>query len=376
MKVAPILREMRDRPGMKPVFVHTGQHYDDVLSADLLRELGIPAPDMNLEVGSGTHAEQTARVMTAFEPVVRDQSPELVLVVGDVNSTVACALVAAKCCVPVAHVEAGLRSFDRRMPEEVNRVVTDALSDYFFTTEPAADENLLREGACPSRIFRVGNVMIDTLLRFRDGARSRGVPARLGLPEGGYGLVTLHRPENVDDPRILGEIMKALQRVAETMPLLFPVHPRTMARLTAAGLGETKSGLRLVPALGYLDFLALLCDARVVFTDSGGIQEETTVLGVPCLTLRENTERPITLEQGTNRLVGREPATIVREALSVIESGPGVATPPYWDGLAAKRIVDVLCRGVEPADHGKVAKSSEKAPLAGRSKDVRSEDRG
>lgn len=354
MKIAPIVRAMREEPLLSPILVHTGQHYDKELSEELFSDLEIPAPEVNLGVGSGRHGEQTARVLEAFEKVLLDRSPDLVLVVGDVNSTLACGLAASKLHIPVAHVEAGLRSFDRRMPEETNRVLTDALSDYLFTTEPAGEENLLREGICPERIFSVGNVMIDTLLRFKEPARQRGIVEKLNLKPEGFGVVTLHRPENVDDPETLQGALEGIRRASESIPLVFPLHPRTRARLEEQGamdrLGE---GVRLLPSVGYLDFLGLLLEARLVLTDSGGIQEEATVLGIPCLTLRENTERPITLECGTNRLVGADPGAIAQETAKVLSDEKARReVPPYWDGGAAQRIVDVLIGGVSRSPRG------------------------
>lgn len=344
MKVAPIIAALRGRPdACHPILVHTGQHYDKRLSQVFFDELGIPRPDVNLEVGSGSHARQTAGIMAAFEPVVLAQQPALVVVVGDVNSTIACALVAAKLGVPVAHVEAGLRSFDRSMPEEINRVLTDQISDLLFTTEPSAADHLRREGIDARRVHFVGNVMIDTLLAHRARARAAGTAARLGLPPG-YGLVTLHRPGNVDDPRVFERLAEALGVVSRDVPLVFPVHPRTRPVVAASPTASalTRDGrLRLVDPLGYLDFLNLMDGSRVVLTDSGGVQEETTILGVPCLTLRENTERPVTITHGTNRLVGADPDRIIaawRDIDRVASAGP----PPLWDGRAATRVVDVL----------------------------------
>lgn len=346
MKVAPIVAQLRAFAGeFESILVHTGQHYDDKLSQVFLDELGIPEPHVNLNVGSGTHAQQTAAVMAAFEPVLIEGRPDVLLVVGDVNSTLACALVAAKVNVPVAHVEAGLRSFDRTMPEEINRRLTDQISDLLFTTEASAEENLRREGVDPAKIHFVGNVMIDTLLAHRSRARQRNVPAKFGVDPGTYGLITLHRPSNVDDLVVFERLVDAIATIGEEMPLLFPTHPRTRPTLArsprAAGLIE-QSVLRPIDPLGYLEFVGLLEGSRVVLTDSGGVQEETTILGVPCLTLRENTERPVTLTHGTNVLVGTDPARIVagwRELQR--RTGPG-RVPPLWDGCAAARIVDVL----------------------------------
>ena len=346
MKVAPIAAELSKAPEQfASTIVHTGQHYDDKLSRVFFNDLGMPAPDVNLNVGSASHAQQTAAVMAAFEPVVLERQPDLVLVVGDVNSTLACALVAAKLNIAVAHVEAGLRSFDRTMPEEVNRVLTDRISDVLFTTEPAGEENLLKEGVSADRIHFDGNVMIDTLLAHRARATALDVPTTLGLARGGYALLTLHRPSNVDVPEVFERLLEAIGAIAREMPVVFPVHPRTRPRLAsspaAAALIEGNR-LRLLDPLGYLEFVGLLEASRVVLTDSGGIQEETTILGVPCLTLRDNTERPITVSHGTNQVVGTEPSRIL-DAWARARSARGpIQSPPAWDGRAAERIVDVL----------------------------------
>jgi UDP-N-acetylglucosamine 2-epimerase (non-hydrolysing) len=312
------------------------------MSKLFFEELHIPRPDVDLGVGSGSHAAQTAEVMKRFEPVVLAQKPDCVLVVGDVNSTLACALVAVKLGVPVAHVEAGLRSFDRTMPEEINRLLTDAISEWLFVTEKSGLENLRREGVPDERVHLVGNVMIDTLLACRRRCEGSAVLEELGLAPGGYAVLTLHRPANVDDPAVFGHLLGAIGRVQRELPVVFPVHPRTRKALEATG-ARALPGLKLTEPLGYLDFLKLLSHARLVLTDSGGIQEETTVLGVPCLTLRNNTERPITVEQGTNRLVGLDPVRIVAEALAALAAPPaGRRVPDLWDGRAAARIVDVL----------------------------------
>jgi UDP-N-acetylglucosamine 2-epimerase (non-hydrolysing) len=338
MKVAPILAAMRDR--LDACLVHTGQHYDQRMSDAFFDELHIPAPDVNLEVGSGSHAEQTARVMLAFEPWLLTNRCDALVVVGDVNSTLACSLVAAKLGVPVAHVEAGLRSSDRSMPEETNRVLTDALSTWLLTPSADADENLQREGIDPARIFRVGNVMVDTLLAHLDQAMESDVLQRLSVM-GDYGLVTLHRPALADSRDRLRPVLEALAHIARQLPLVFPAHPRVRASLEAMGIGRI-SGIRVVEPEGYLGFLKLQAAARLVLTDSGGIQEETTVLGVPCLTLRENTERPITLLEGTNRLVGLDPDRIISEAEDALIEVRSPRRPPLWDGHAAERIVQVL----------------------------------
>jgi UDP-N-acetylglucosamine 2-epimerase (non-hydrolysing) len=344
MKVAPILWTMRHRADA--CLVHTGQHYDRRMSDAFFAELDIPAPDINLGVGSGSHAEQTGRVMLAFEPWLLANPCDAVVVVGDVNSTLACSLVAAKLGIPVAHVEAGLRSFDRTMPEETNRVLTDALSSWLLTPSPDADENLAREGIDPGRVFQVGNVMVDTLLSNLDRAMESDVLHRLGV-FGDYGLVTLHRPALVDDAGRLGQVVGALLHVAEDLPLLFPAHPRTRAALSALGVEDAK-GIRLIEPQGYLGFLKLQAAAQLVLTDSGGVQEETTVLGVPCVTLRENTERPITILEGTNRLVGLDPDRIVRGAEEALAAPRPSRRPALWDGKAAERIVQVLTTGNVP----------------------------
>jgi UDP-N-acetylglucosamine 2-epimerase (non-hydrolysing) len=305
----------------------------------------MPSPDVNLEIGSGSHTAQTAGVMLRLETELDERRPDLVLVVGDVNSTMAAALVASKLGIPVAHVEAGLRSFDRRMPEETNRLVTDALSDYLFVSEPSGVANLLAEGIPKERIFLVGNVMIDTLLKFRDKAAQTAVLERLGLTSRNYAVTTLHRPSNVDGIEHLASLMNMLTELSRHLPVVFPVHPRTRERMERAGL--TQRGVILTEPLGYLEFLHLISEARLVLTDSGGIQEETTILQVPCLTMRENTERPITIEQGTNRLVGTDPNNILQTALDTLNAPPRRLAPPeFWDGHASSRILDVLERSL------------------------------
>ncbi len=343
MKVAPIARQLaRKEPTWRHRIVHTGQHYDPNMSDVFLRELEIPEPDVHLGVGSGTHAEQTARVMLELEKVFNAEIPDLVVVVGDVNSTLAATLVAVKRRIPVAHVEAGLRSFDRDMPEEINRMLTDAVADLLLTPSPDADENLEREGVDATRIHRVGNVMIDSLQRFVPKARDTRAWEALDLKPQGYALVTLHRPSNVDDATTLRGILEALSQLSERLPVVFPVHPRTRKMLDALAV-PTPSALRLVDPIGYLDFLGLQTQARLVLTDSGGIQEETTVLSVPCLTLRENTERPITVSEGTNRVVGSDPQVIWDAARAVLDAPmPRTKPPALWDGHTAQRIVDVL----------------------------------
>jgi UDP-N-acetylglucosamine 2-epimerase (non-hydrolysing) len=346
MKIAPLVGAFSRRADrFESLLVHTGQHYDEKLSQVFFDELGIPRPDINLNVGSGSHAQQTAAVMAAFEPVLLEQQVDLVLVVGDVNSTIACALVASKLGVPIAHVEAGLRSYDRQMPEEINRVLTDQISDLLFTTEEAAADNLRREGVDDAKIHFVGNVMIDTLLAHRDRARATSVHASLGLEPSAYGLLTLHRPSNVDDAAAFDRLMSGIDLVARDVPIVFPVHPRTrpvVARSATAAAMVADGRLRLVDPLGYLDFIGLMERARVVLTDSGGVQEETTILGVPCLTLRENTERPVTISHGTNQLVGTSPEKIEEAWSRVKASASAPPSPPLWDGRAAERIADLL----------------------------------
>ena len=341
MKIKPVMDAL-ERRGAEVVLVHTGQHYDESMNDVFFRDLGIRAPDRFLGVGSGSHAEQTGRVMTAFEPLLAELAPDVVVVVGDINSTLACALVTAKAGPLLAHVESGLRSRDWGMPEEVNRVATDRVSDYLLASSPDAADNLRAEGYREDQIHLVGNVMIDTLFSNLERARQSDVLARHGLSRGGYGLVTLHRPANVDDPEILTALLKALGEVADRCPLLLPVHPRAAGRLAELGV---PGGVRLIPPAGYLDFIALQDSARVVLTDSGGVQEETTALGVPCVTLRDNTERPITVDQGTNVLAGRDPERIVRTVNRVLDSPPAPRRPELWDGHAGDRIAEVLLTG-------------------------------
>jgi UDP-N-acetylglucosamine 2-epimerase (non-hydrolysing) len=391
MKIASIVDAIhahneRTSPGVDYVLVHTGQHYDEKMSHSFFRDLGIPMPAVDLGVGSGSHAAQTADIMKRFEPVVIKEQPDVVLVVGDVNSTIACTLVASKLEYPdgnasgrrrplLAHVEAGLRSGDRTMPEEINRILTDALSDLHFTTEPSAQEHLVREGVAKTRIHCVGNTMVDTLLKHRRHADQSEVLGRLGLLKHAgnqddrafnaasagsgkaraYAVVTLHRPSNVDNPEVFREILDALSVVSTHLPIIFPVHPRTQTRIQTFGLGNTidfaaldsgtpvgRSGIRCVEPLGYLEFLCLTANARLVLTDSGGIQEETTVLGVPCVTLRDNTERPVTITHGTNVLVGTKKAGIIDGALKKLHHRESHRIPEGWDGRAGDRIIDIL----------------------------------
>ncbi len=343
MKVAPIVRAFAEHAHpFESVLVHTGQHYDAAMSGSFFRDLGLPEPDFNLEAGSGSHAVQTAAVMTRIEPVLQQLAPDLVLVVGDVNSTLAATLTAKKLGLRVAHVEAGLRSFDMTMPEEINRLCTDAIADDLFTTDRLASENLRREGVAETRIHFVGNVMIDSLMASLPTARALKTAESLGLEPGGYAVLTLHRPANVDHPAKLAEILDAIVAGAKGLPILFPAHPRTVERL--AGLTATQGPqLRIVEPLGYLEFQCLVDQARIVLTDSGGLQEETTVLGVPCVTLRENTERPITLEEGTNHLAGTSRDGIVAAMEAALAARAGAPKcPPLWDGRAAWRIADTI----------------------------------
>jgi len=346
MKIAPLMKEMKKHPEIHPMLVHTGQHYDERMSKLFFEDLQIPKPDIDLEVGSASHAVQTARIMITFEQVLLKEQPDLVIVVGDVNSTIGCALPAVKFHIPVAHVEAGLRSFDRNMPEEINRVLTDAISEYLFVTEPSGKKNLLNEGIPEEKIYFVGNVMIDTLLANKVRADQSSVLEMLGLTPRECALLTLHRPSNVDVPETFLRILQALEAIQTHLPIVFPAHPRTRKRIAEFGLtaliGSMKD-LRLIEPLGYLDFLKLMAESKLVLTDSGGIQEETTILNVPCITLRETTERPITVQQGTNVVVGTNPERIIKESYKVL-NGRIVSSqmPDLWDGKAAKRIVRIL----------------------------------
>lgn len=342
MKLAPLVRVLGHDERFQTLLVHTGQHYDDQMSGQFFRDLGMPEPDYRMDVGSASHAVQTAEIMKRFETIVQKEQPHAVLVVGDVNSTVACALVAAKLHVPVVHVEAGLRSFDRSMPEELNRLVTDVLSDLFLVTEESGAANLRREGVAEEKIVMVGNLMIDSLFFHLKRAEESDIAARCGLKENQrFGLVTLHRPANVDDAGQLAGIMEALREISRDLPLLFPVHPRTRQRLSEGGAG-TGDQIRLLDPLGYIDFLGLMRQAAIVFTDSGGIQEETTALGLPCLTIRDNTERPITVEQGTNTLAGTRPEGILAAWKQINRQPKQGRIPPMWDGRAAERCRDAV----------------------------------
>jgi len=346
MKIAPLYTQLRKQPLFHPLLIHTGQHYDEAMSWAFFQDLELPPPDVNLEVGSGSQARQTGRIMQAYERLALDRRPDLVMVVGDVNSTVACSLVASKLHIPVAHVEAGLRSFDRSMPEEINRILTDTISDVLFTTCSDADRNLLREGIPPEKVFFVGNVMIDSLMRIREKARRSDVLERLGLEDRAYALMTLHRPSNVDQETTLRGILAAVEEIQTHLPVIFPVHPRARKMFDRFGLQQRIASLerlKLIDPVGYIDFVRLMDRARLVLTDSGGIQEETTVLGVPCLTLRENTERPVTVHQGTNRVVGSDPVRITAETKRILrEKAPPAKIPPLWDGAAADRIANIL----------------------------------
>lgn len=362
MKIAPIMRAIAEHnasarnKSIDPVLVHTSQHYDYEMSKVFFEDLELPEPDIYLGVGSGTHAEQTGKVMIEFEKVLLEQKPDLVMVVGDVNSTLAAALAAVKLNIPVAHVEAGLRSFDRQMPEEINRLLTDVIADYLFTPSPDADKNLINEGIAKEKIFLVGNVMVDSLLFNKEKAARRSVLRHLGLGKGKYGLLTLHRPENVDHEGNLGRIAVALKEISQRVPVVFPCHPRTRKTISQFGMDDffglgdsyslrnvSSNSVHLIAPLGYLDFLQLMINSKLVMTDSGGIQEETTVLNIPCLTLRDTTERPITISEGTNVLVGNDTRKIVDEARNILDGkGKRGSMPRLWDGKAAERIMNVL----------------------------------
>lgn len=346
MKIAPLVAEMRRFPIIELLLIHTGQHYDTNMSGRFFEELDIPMPDYSLGIGSGSHTWQTAQIMLALEPLLHELRPDIVVAVGDVNSTMAAALVAAKMHIPLAHVEAGLRSFDRTMPEEINRVVTDSLADFLFTTERSANENLKHEGVPKNKIHFVGNVIIDTLLRYRQHIDAQNITDRFGVTPRNYALLTLHRPSNVDVTETLSGIIDALADIQKKLPVLFPLHPRTRQRIVETGLFERArdlANLKLLEPLGYLEFLGLMAQAKLVMTDSGGVQEETTILGIPCLTLRENTERPVTITQGTNELVGSQAERIVAGVQRIMNGKAGISRhPELWDGHAAERIVNVL----------------------------------
>jgi len=361
MKIAPIMKEMAKYPqNFRQLLVHTGQHYDYEMTKIFFDNLGLPKPDIYLGIGSGSHATQTGKIMMEFEKVCHQERADLITVVGDVNSTVACAIVAAKLCIPVAHIEAGLRSYDRTMPEEINRVLTDQISEYLFTTCEDANKNLIGEGIPKSKIFFVGNVMIDTLLNHINISKKSVILEKLGLKTNNvvknYAVVTLHRPSNVDNPIILKGILEALNTLAKKLPVVFPAHPRTTKRImnfklknmlilkkSFSSIALNLSRILTLPPLGYVDFLSLMANATIVLTDSGGIQEETTFLGIPCLTLRDNTERPVTIRNGTNILVGNNPDKIINTSIKILkERMPSPSIPRYWDGKAAPRIIKVL----------------------------------
>ena len=351
MKIAPIHREMKKFPSnFDPLIVHTGQHYDERMSKFFFNDLELPEPDMYLGVGSGTHAEQTARVMVEFEKICMDEKPDMVLVVGDVNSTAACSMVASKLWIPIVHVEAGLRSYDRQMPEEINRLVTDVLADYLFTTEKSGTENLLKEGIDQSKIHFVGNVMIDSLIHFLQKAKSSKILEKENLISRKYALVTLHRPSNVDTKENFLKIFTAFEEIQKDIPIVFPIHPRTQNNISKFGLDKrvnSLTNLKLLPPASYLDFVQLQQNAKFIMTDSGGIQEETTYLGIPCLTLRETTERPITAEIGTSVVLGTNTEKIIENAqLILADKWKKGQIPALWDGNAAKRIVEILRESV------------------------------
>ena len=349
MKIAPIVREMRRRENeFLPLIVHTGQHYDEAMSDSFFVDLGIPKPDFHLEIGSASHAVQTAKIMMAFEPIILAEKPDWVLVVGDVNSTIACAIVCAKLGVKIAHVEAGLRSRDRTMPEEINRILTDSISDLLLTTSQDADENLKHEGISADKIKFVGNVMIDSLFYNLEKSKASKACENLDLHNKDYAVLTLHRPSNVDEKEVFSGLLDALIAISEKLPIIFPAHPRTKANIEKFGFAErvANSNIKLIEPFGYLDFMNLYSGAKLVLTDSGGLQEETTALGIPCLTLRENTERPITIELGTNILVGTNPEKIKQSAFKILENPSTKAKqiPPLWDGHAAERICNALVK--------------------------------
>ena len=366
MKIAPIIEQLKIKnknlkAKLKHVLVHTGQHYDEEMSKSFFEDLNLPKPDINLGVGSASHAVQTAKIMIEFEKVCLRERPDLIIVVGDVNSTIACALVASKLGIKIAHIEAGLRSFDRAMPEEINRVLTDAISDYLFTTCEDANENLRKEGIPEEKIYFVGNVMIDTLLRYKERAKKSKILEKLGLNKDlqvrSYALLTLHRPSNVDNRETFINILKALKNVSKKIPIIFPAHPRTQRQIKIFSLEKyfnfvniesnscvnIENSINLLDPLSYLDFLNLMANAKFVLTDSGGIQEETTILNIPCLTLRENTERPVTLKEGTNTIVGSNPEKIISKSMDILNGKKKIGRiPKLWDGKAAERIINIL----------------------------------
>jgi UDP-N-acetylglucosamine 2-epimerase (non-hydrolysing) len=344
MKIAPLIEALRAGSPFRQVLVNTGQHYDDAMAGGFVRDLALPTPDYDLGVGSASHAVQTARVMIEFEKVCLAEKPDLVVVVGDVNSTVAASLVAAKLLIPVAHVEAGLRSNDRTMPEEINRIVTDRLSDVLLTPSADGNENLLAEGVPAERIFLVGNIMIDSLLRHLPAASLERLRGRVAVEDGAFAVLTLHRPSNVDEPEVFSRILAAVDAIAADMPVVFPVHPRTRQRISEFGLDAHLRRVILTEPLGYIDFLSLTSHARLILTDSGGLQEESTALGIQCLTLRENTERPITVSHGTNQVVGTQTAAILAGYRRALSSDAPAGRPELGDGRTGERITRVLCQ--------------------------------
>ncbi len=350
MKIAPIHAEL-ERRGISQILLHTGQHYDENMSKVFFDDLGMPQPDIYLGIGSGSHATQTAKVMVEFEKVCKEHNPSMVIVVGDVNSTVACSMVCAKEWIPCAHVEAGLRSFDREMPEEINRLITDAIANYLLTPSPDGDENLRNEGVSENRIIRVGNVMIDSLFNNLERSRNSTIHSNLNIEKRNYGVLTLHRPSNVDEKDAFTGIIGALEEIGNKIPLVFPLHPRTKNRAEQFGLTkrlESIPNIVITGPAGYLDFVALMAESKLVLTDSGGLQEETTALGIPCLTLRENTERPITVTEGTNTIVGNDPKVIIDAANEILENGGKAGRiPELWDGKTAERIVDFIQTVIE-----------------------------
>ncbi len=376
IKIAPLMRAFGNDPRFAARLIHTGQHYDAKLSKIFFEDLAIPKPDLELEIGSGSHAQQTAEIMKRFEPVLQQEQPQAVLVVGDVNSTIGCALVTSKFFLDLPfrarldgnlverhrplmiHVEAGLRSLDDDMPEEVNRKLTDTISDLLFVSDPAGLEHLRREGVAGTRTFYVGNVMIDTLLAARQRAMKSPILDMLALTPRAYWLITLHRPSNVDDPEQLSALLRTIEETAGELPLVFPVHPRTRARLTQSGLHPDEKRWRIIEPLGYLDFLKLMAQARIVLTDSGGVQEETTVLGVPCVTLRDSTERPVTITEGTNFLAGTELPSVRAHVAEALAASGSSRVPRLWDGRSAERIADILATVFDAGIEHSVAASA------------------
>lgn len=348
MKIAPILEEMKAYPNLKPLLIHTGQHYDYTMSQVFFDELDIPKPDVFLNVGSGTHAVQTAKIMIEFDKVIAEHKPDMVLVVGDVNSTLACSLVSSKLWIPIVHVEAGIRSYDRTMPEEINRVLTDVISDYLMTPTEDANKNLAKEGISQEKVILVGDVMIDTLIKYKDKAisASRGIMQELGLEKASYIIMTLHRPSNVDIKENFAGILEALWEIQKHIKIVFPIHPRTKNRISKFGFSDKVSQMKnliILEPLGYLKFMGLMINSKFALTDSGGMQTESTVINIPCLTMRENTERPETIREGTNTLVGNDTQTIISESMKILEGkGKKGTYPKIWDGHTARRIAEII----------------------------------